>query len=226
MQLSGAKEALHGLVRRLHGLLPHDRERVEAELAEILLYLIRTSNRVGIDLVAAAGKQISHDARNRPVAVADVASAVLPEVSAEDQPLRILIIEDEQIVAGGLQEVLNGFGYDAYAVASSGTEALAIARDKRPDIVLMDTRINGEIDGIETAAQLRREFDTAVIFLTAMADDATVQRAKHSDPEAYLVKPVNVTTLKTTIELTAHRQRRTVVSNGLSSALKKPLPID
>jgi DNA-binding NarL/FixJ family response regulator len=75
-------------------------------------------------------------------------------------------------------------------------------------MVLMDIRIDGQVDGIEVATQLRREFDAAVIFVTALADDATVQRAKHSDCHAFLIKPVSVSALKATIELTAHRQRR------------------
>ena len=177
MQLSEAKQALHGLVSRWRGLPPHERKRVEAELGEILVYLIRAANRVGIDLVA-------------------------------DQSPCILIVEDERIVAADLQEVLNGLGYDAYAIASSGAEALAIARKRRPDIVLMDIRIDGDVDGIDVAAQLRREFATAVIFVTALADTATVQRAKSAAPCAYLIKPVTVPALKASIELTARGRRK------------------
>jgi len=208
LQLAKEKRALHSLVRRWQGLPPHERQRVEAELAEILLYLIRAANRFGIDLVAVTSKRIAHDAQHQPRAVADVKPPAAAGSPAADQPPRILIVEDERIVAADLQEALNGMGYDAYATASAGAEALAIAREKRPDITLMDIRINGEVDGIEAAAQLRREFHTAVIFVTALADDTTVQRAKHSDPCAYLIKPVSVSALRATIELTAHRQRR------------------
>jgi CheY-like chemotaxis protein len=184
MQLSEAKQAIHSLVRRLNDLAAHDRDRVEAEYGEILLYLIRTANRLGIDL------------------------------QATDRPPRILIVEDERIVAADLQETLNELGYDAYAVASSGAEALAIARATRPDIALTDIRIAGQVDGIEVAAQLRQEFDTAVIFVTALTDDATFQRARHSEPCAYLVKPVSGAALKTTIELTARRLRRSLLTAG------------
>ncbi len=176
MQLSQAKHALHSLVRRWRGLPAQDRERVQAELGEILVYLIRAANRIGIELES-------------------------------DQAPSILIVEDERIVAADLQEVLNGLGYDAYAIAASGAEALAIARKKRPDIVLMDVRIDGDVDGIEVATQLRREFDTAVIFVTALGDTVTAQRAKSADPYAYLIKPVTVPALRTSIELTVRRQR-------------------
>jgi CheY-like chemotaxis protein len=207
MQLTRAKQALQSLVRRWRGVPPQDRERVEAELGEILVYLIRAANRVGIELEATARKGIPHDARPHPGSVAAFRPSVVVDALAADQAPCILIVEDERIVAADLQEVLNGLGYDAYAVAASGAEALAIARSKRPDIVLMDIRIDGDVDGIEVATQLRREFDTAVIFVTALADTVTVQRAKSADPCAYLIKPVTVPALKTSIELTACRQR-------------------
>jgi len=208
MQLSEAKQALQSLVRRLTGLPPQDRERVEFEFAEILLYLIRAADQLGIDPVVAASKRIAHPAGHPSEAVADPRPPVTAAVPAGERRPRILIVEDERIVAADLQEVLNGLGYDAYAIASSGTEALAIARAKRPDIALMDIRIDGHVDGIEVAAQLRTRFNTAVIFVTALADDAAVQRAKHSYPDAYLIKPVSARALRTTIELTTHRHRQ------------------
>lgn len=214
MQLSEAKQALHSLVRRLQHLPARDRERVEIELAEILLYLIRTANRLGIDLVASTTKRIAHDAKHQPRSVAELDSLGGVDALAAVRPPRILIVEDERIVAADLQETLNGLGYDAYAIAASGAEALAIARQQPPDIALTDIRIDGHVDGIEIAAQLRQEFDTAVIFVTALADDATFQRAKHSEPYAYLIKPVSGSALKNTIELTARRQRQALLTAG------------
>ncbi len=214
MQLSEAKQAIHSLVKRLHEISAHDRERVEAEFGDILLYLIRTANRHGIDLMASAGKRLALDARNQPKAVVDPGVLLKFAAPIPEQPPRILIVEDERIVAADLQETLNSWGYDAYAVAASGAEALDIARATRPDIALTDIRIAGQVDGIEVATQLRQEFDTAVIFVTALADDATFQRAKHSEPYAYLVKPVSGVALKATIELTAQRQRRSACTAG------------
>jgi hypothetical protein len=153
MQLSQAKHALHSLVRRWRGLPPQDRERVEAELGEILVYLIRAANRVGIELEATASKGIALDAQHQPESVAAFRPSMAVDALAADQPPCILIVEDERIVAADLQDVLNGLGYDAYAIAASGAEALAIARKKRPDIVLMDIRIDGDVDGIEVATR-------------------------------------------------------------------------
>jgi CheY-like chemotaxis protein len=180
---------------------------LERELGEILFYLIRMANRAGIDLIEATVDRVSHDGQYQLHSVPAVTSPKAAAVAAPGHTVRILIVEDERIVATDLQEAVNGLGYDAYAIASSGAEALAVARRERPDIVLMDIRIRGDADGIETAVQLRREFGSAIIFVTAHADDATVQRAKLAHPDAYLIKPVSAGTLMSTIEITAHRQR-------------------
>lgn len=128
------------------------------------------------------------------------------EVIALPVQLRpILIVEDERIVAADLQEMLNDLGYVAYAVAASGAEALARAAEKVPDLALMDIHIKGPMDGVETAALLRERFGTAIVFLTAFADDSTIERVKQSEPYGYLVKPVTPAALKSTIELSLHR---------------------
>jgi two-component system, response regulator PdtaR len=200
MLLSEAKQALHALANRLHDAVPDRRERAESELAELLLYLIRVANRSGLDLMAAAGRKVQRD------------SGLMPQLMLKDESeskppraLRILIVEDERIVAADLQQMLRELGYDAFAIAATGAEAVALSRQSRPDIALMDIRIRGLLDGVETAMQLRREFNTAVIFLTAHSDDATLKRAIHAEPYGYLLKPVNAPLLKTTIELASHR---------------------
>jgi len=207
MLISEAKQALRTLADRLQDTLPEGRERAESDLAEILLYLIRLANRSGLDLVAAADRKVQHDAQQGPRPVADAADAE-DDSKSRLRPLRILIVEDERIVAADLQQMLHDLGYDAYAIAAAGADALSIARQTPPDIALMDIRIRGLLDGIETATTLRREFNTAVIFVTAHADDATLDRAKHVEPYGYLLKPINAPMLRTTIELTSHRHRR------------------
>jgi CheY-like chemotaxis protein len=209
MYLSDAKQVLRSLSDRLHDLLPEGRERAESELGQVLLYLIRLANRSGIDLVAAADRCMRQDVERQPRLVPpgdELRPAAALQADAA-RPLRILIVEDEHIVAADLQQLLNGLGYDAYAIVSSGADALAVARETAPDLVLMDIRIRGLLDGIETAVQMRQRHGTAIIFLTAHADDATVERAKQSDPYGYLIKPVNAAALKTTIELTSYRHR-------------------
>jgi signal transduction histidine kinase len=117
----------------------------------------------------------------------------------------VLIVEDERIVAKDLQQTLDGMGYEAYAIASSGDEAVARATERCPDIILMDIRIKGSRDGIETAAILRSQFDVPLVYLTAHADDTTIERAKQTEPYGYLLKPVKAAELRSAIEVALYR---------------------
>src|SRR5690242_6972416 len=117
----------------------------------------------------------------------------------------VLIVEDERIVAKDLQQTLAGMGYDAFAIASSADEALARASARCPDVVLMDIRIKGQRDGVETAEILRAQFDVLVVYLTAHADDATIERAMLTGPYGYLLKPVKAAELKSAIEVSVYR---------------------
>ena len=117
----------------------------------------------------------------------------------------VLIVEDERIVAKDLQQTLIDLGYDAYATASSAEDAIARATERCPDIVLMDIRIRGQRDGIQTAEILRRDFGVPVVFLTAHADEATLQRAKQVEPHGYLLKPIKIAELRSVIEVSIHK---------------------
>jgi two-component system, cell cycle sensor histidine kinase and response regulator CckA len=117
----------------------------------------------------------------------------------------ILIVEDERIVAKDLQQTLSGMGYDAFAIASSAEEAMARASEKCPDVVLMDIRIKGDRDGIQTAAILRSRFNIPVVYLTAHADEATIERAKKTEPYGYLLKPIKSAELRSAIEVSLYR---------------------
>lgn len=119
--------------------------------------------------------------------------------------LSILIVEDERIVAQDLQQSLLEMGYDAFAIASSGDEALQRAAERCPDVVLMDIRIKGVRDGIETAEAMRASFGVPVVYLTAHADDATLERAKKTEPYGYLVKPVKSSELRSVVEVSTYR---------------------
>ncbi|HEY5374557.1 MAG TPA: response regulator [Polyangiaceae bacterium] len=113
----------------------------------------------------------------------------------------VLIVEDEGIIAQNVQELLTGLGYDAFAIATTSAEAVAQASERCPDVVLMDIRIGGELDGIATAALLRQRFDVPIIYLTALADEATLDRAKRTEPHGYLVKPIRPADLQSAIEI-------------------------
>ena len=119
----------------------------------------------------------------------------------------ILIVEDDRVVAKDVQQTLAGLGYDAYAVVSSGEKAVAEASTRCPDLVIMDVRLNGPLDGIATADILRVRFGVPAVYLTAFADDATIERAKKTDPYGYLVKPVTTLDLKRVVELALHRRK-------------------
>ena len=118
---------------------------------------------------------------------------------------KVLIVEDERIVALDLQYQLRRLGYTVSDVASSGEEALRRTEKARPDVVLMDIRLGGTLDGVETAEILRDEFDVPVVFLTAYADDRTLQRAKASEPFGYLLKPFEERELQVAVELALYR---------------------
>ena len=114
---------------------------------------------------------------------------------------RILVVEDEIIVAKDIQKTLRSVGYAVPTIASSGEEALQKAADTRPDLVLMDIRLKGDMDGVDTAQQIRARFDIPVIYLTAYTDDKAVQRAKITEPYGYIVKPFAARELHASIQM-------------------------
>ncbi len=120
---------------------------------------------------------------------------------------KILVVEDEGIIARDLQNVLTGLGYVVSAVVSSGEAAVEQAAQTRPDLVLMDIVLDGEIDGIEAAEQIRIRFDIPVIFLTAYADEKMLKRAKVTEPFGYLLKPFEDRELSTNIEMALYKHQ-------------------
>ena len=120
---------------------------------------------------------------------------------------RILIVEDDAIVARDLKASLTKMGYFVTGVAAAGEEALEMAGENRPDLVLMDIMFDGDIDGIETAQRMRDRHDVPVIYLTAFGDQATFARAKQTLPLAFVLKPFDPKELYLTIETSLERRR-------------------
>ena len=120
---------------------------------------------------------------------------------------RILIVEDERIVAEDLKRLLQKMGYAVTGVVSSGEAAIKSVRASKPDLVLMDIRIQGPQDGIEVAEHLYAEFNLPVSYLTAYADAPTLERAKATLPFGYILKPFEARSLQTVIELAIHRHQ-------------------
>ena len=115
--------------------------------------------------------------------------------------VKILIVEDEIIVAKDISASLEDAGYRIVGIAENSGNALELFNSNSPDIVLMDINIKGEMDGIQTALAMKEIEDIPVIFITAFADDATVERAKKAKPSAYIVKPFNERELNIAINL-------------------------
>ena len=118
--------------------------------------------------------------------------------------VKIMIVEDESIVALDLSMRLQKEGYDMVGIASNSDDAINIFTEQKPDLVLMDINIKGHKDGIETAAALKKIQDVPLIFLTAFSQNEYVTRAKTVNPSAYLVKPFNNDSLHTSIQIAIH----------------------
>src|SRR5689334_9029196 len=118
---------------------------------------------------------------------------------------RIFIVEDERIVAEDLKMMLERLGFKVVGSAARGDEAIEKMEATKPQLVLMDIRIQGSLDGIDVAEHVVTQFDIPVIYLTAYADEITVDRAKGTLPAGYILKPFEERSLKTTIDLALYR---------------------
>ena len=123
------------------------------------------------------------------------------------EDIRVLIVEDEGIVATDIQERLSALGYRSVGWADDAARAIEMAEAQRPDIVLMDIRLPGPRDGIHAAGEIRRRFQIPVVFLTAYSEEATLERAKQAQPFGYILKPFNDRELKSTIEIAFYKHR-------------------
>ncbi len=118
---------------------------------------------------------------------------------------KVLVVEDETIVAMDLRRALEGFGYEVPATATCGIEAIEMARQFRPDIVLMDIRLEGQMDGIDVAHKLNGSLDVPIVFLTAYSNETTLQRAKKAQPFGFLLKPFQERELRSAVEVALYK---------------------
>ena len=122
--------------------------------------------------------------------------------------VKILIVEDELLIANNLARKLTKLGYTIVEIVSSGESAIQIAQEKQPDLVLMDIVIKGEMDGIEAAAQISKKYGIPVIYLTAYAHNETLNRAKSTTPPfGYILKPFKDRELQVTIEIALQKHQ-------------------
>ncbi len=120
---------------------------------------------------------------------------------------RLLLVEDEGIVALNIERRLEGLGYTIVGNVSSGEEAIKVAEQTRPDLVLMDIKLEGNVDGIEAAQQIRNCFQIPVVYLTAYTNEETLNRAKLTEPYGYILKPFEARDLATTIEVALYKHQ-------------------
>ena len=120
----------------------------------------------------------------------------------------ILVVEDESIVSKDIQHSLKKLGYNVVGAAATGEKALELVRLERPNIVLMDIMLKGEMNGIETAEIIRTELAIPVIFLTAYADESTLAKAKVTEPYGYIIKPFKEIDLHTSIEMAIYKHAK------------------
>jgi len=130
---------------------------------------------------------------------------------------RILVVEDEHIVAMGIKKMLKNLGYTVTGVASSGEDAISKAESTFPDVVLMDIMLKGDMDGVEAAREIRGRFDVPVVYLTAYSDNKILERAKSTEPFGYIIKPFDEKDLYSSIEVALHRHREEKEKNGMDS---------
>ena len=120
---------------------------------------------------------------------------------------KILVVEDEVIIAYNLQRILSSFGYQVPETVETGPQAIRAAETLHPDLVLMDIQLRGEMDGIEAARRIRAQANLPVVYLTAYAEDARLAQASQTTPYGYLVKPVQDRELRATIETALIKHR-------------------
>jgi PAS domain S-box-containing protein len=134
---------------------------------------------------------------------------------------RIVIVEDEGIIALQLKSALEQMGHTVVAAYASGEDALAGIKTAKPDLALMDIKLLGEMDGIETADYICKEYDIPVIFLTAHSEDGMIERAKATGPYGYLLKPVSSKELTIAVELAAYKHKIDKEKEQLTQKLRK-----
>jgi DNA-binding response OmpR family regulator len=114
---------------------------------------------------------------------------------------RVLIVEDETLIAEELKERLSRLGFSVIAAVDSAEQGIAIATREHPDLVLMDIRLKGAKDGVQAAREIHEQMDVPLVYLTAHSDQLTVERAKQTHYDGFILKPFRAGELKSTIEV-------------------------
>jgi AmiR/NasT family two-component response regulator len=136
---------------------------------------------------------------------------------------KVLVVEDESIIARDIISNLQEMGYTVVGHAVSGAQAVEIAKLESPDIVLMDIVLQGDMDGIKTARIIKEGLNIPVIYLTAYTDDAIVKRAKLTEPFGYIIKPFDESSLSLTLEMGLYKHKMELEREKYTAELKAAL---
>ena len=117
------------------------------------------------------------------------------------EKIRILVVEDEALVAEDLKDMVLGFGHEVPGIANTGEKAIALAEEHQPDLVLMDINLASEMDGITAGGEIRSRWGIPIIYVTAFANQEFIDRAKKTTPSGYILKPFNERQIQTAIEI-------------------------
>jgi diguanylate cyclase (GGDEF)-like protein len=159
--------------------------------------------------------EIRNDVSARTLAMASDAR------EGDPAPASILLVEDESIVAHDLAETLTRLGYRVSGIANEGGQAVRMAQELQPQLVVMDVGLRGEIDGIQAARLIQERASIPVIFLTGHSDPGTLQRAVTTGPLGYIVKPFQEVELRCAIEVAMHKHRADVALREREEVLRK-----
>ena len=136
---------------------------------------------------------------------------------------RILVVEDESIVAMDIKIRLQKLGYEILRIVSTGEEAVQVAMESQPDLILMDISLKGHMLGTEAAQKIHAVLDIPIVFLTAYSDANTLERAKESEPFGYITKPFEDNDLRVSLELALYRSKAERERKALTEKLQKAL---
>lgn len=153
------------------------------------------------------GRSIGHDPSMQPLASpSNERHSYVTREATEAKPIRIMVVEDEALVAMDLRNTLQRLGYEVVGSTARGEEVVQLANGCHPDVILMDVRLAGAMDGIEAATRVREQLDIPVVFLTAYTDGANLERAKLAFPYGYVVKPFDSASLHAAVEIIHYRR--------------------
>ncbi|HKL03644.1 MAG TPA: LytTR family transcriptional regulator DNA-binding domain-containing protein [Cryomorphaceae bacterium] len=120
----------------------------------------------------------------------------------------VLVVEDESIVSKDIQHSLKKLGYNVVGSSATGEKAIELALELKPNIVLMDIMLKGELTGIQAAEQIKAKLNIPVVYLTAYADEATLEKAKVTEPYGYIIKPFKEIDIHTSIEMAIYKHSK------------------